>query len=276
MRLPAAAFSIVLVASCSPVPEPLAPPPPSAAIHAKPAALIGPPATPSHPAESVRATNGVFSGIVFEGVAFDARSHRLVVADQSDGPGSRFPHAASAGQSQGGLAAVNAGFFTPEGAPLGLVVTSGNPAGSWNSVSSLGSGVWHEDAAGRSAITRRENLGRSAAGGMRELIQAGPMLVENGRAVSGLEAAKSSARTLILWDGANRWWLGRTSPCSLASLGAAISTGQPAGWPVRHALNLDGGRSSDLWISESVPGGPVSRRPAWNRPVRNFLLLKSR
>jgi len=276
MRLSAATFSLVLISSCSPVLEPVVAPPPTARFHAKPAALTEPPATPSHPAESARATNGTFSGIVFEGVAFDARCHRLIVADQAAGPGSRFPDAASAGQAHGGLAAVNAGFFTPEGEPLGMVVASGNPAGSWNSTSSLGSGVWHENASGQSAITRRERLGRSAANGMRELIQAGPMLIENGRTVSGLDAAKSSARTLILWDGGNRWWLGRTSPCSLASLATAVSIGQPTGWQVRHALNLDGGRSSDLWISEAIPGGPISRRPAWNRPVRNFLILNSR
>lgn len=108
---------------------------------------------------------------------------------------------------------------------------------------------------------------------MRELIQAGPMLVENGRAVSGLEANKSSARAVILWDGGTRWWIGIGSPCTLAALGQALANGQPAGWPVRQALNLDGGRSTDLWISDAISGGPITRRPPWNRPVRNFLVL---
>ena len=54
---------------------------------------------------------------------------------------------------------------------------------------------------------------------------------------------------------------------------SAVSHGQPAGWPARHALNLDGGRSADLWIAETVPGGPITRRCPWNRPVRNFLVL---
>jgi hypothetical protein len=38
-------------------------------------------------------------------------------------------------------------------------------------------------------------------------------------------------------------------------------------------LNLDGGRSSDLWISSAVQGGPLRERPLWNKPVRNFLVL---
>lgn len=148
--------------------------------------------------------------------------------------------------------------------------------GSWNSASSLGSGLWHESAAGEAAITRRESLGRTRAATMRELLQAGPMLVENGRSVPGLESAKISVRTVILWDGEKRWWIGRASACTLAELGKTLASHRPGGWPVRHALNLDGGRSADLWISAAIPGGPLTRRPAWNRPVRNFLILVPR
>lgn len=246
-------------------PDVAAPSPPPLS---SPASVIPPPSTPAGPA---RATVRDISGITFEGVAFDSRSQRLAVVDQPGGPGSQFADAAAAAKSRGGLAAVNAGFFTPEGAPLGLVSSSGKISGSWNSASSLGNSVWYEN----SAIVRREKLGRSAASGMRELIQAGPLLVENGHAVGGLEATKTSARIVLLWDGGTRWWIGRGSPCTLAALGQALATDQPAGWSVRQALNLDGGRSADLWISDTVPGGPVSRRPPWNRPVRNFLVLIS-
>ena len=81
---------------------------------------------------------------------------------------------------------------------------------------------------------------------MRELIQAGPLLVENGRTVGGLESTKSSVRSVILWDGGTRWWIGCSTPCTLAALGQTLASGEPAGWPVRQALNLDGGRSSDF------------------------------
>jgi hypothetical protein len=228
----------------------------------------------SIPSRPPRFTAGEISGITFEGVAFDSRSHRLVVADQAKGPGSQFTDAAAAARSVGGIAAINAGFFTPAGAPLGLVVSAGKSSGNWNPASSLGSGVWHENEAGTTEISRREQLGRSTAGGMRELIQAGPLLVENSQPVSGLDAAKTSVRMVILWDGETRWWIGRGSPCSLANLGLALANSQPAGWKIHHALNLDGGRSADLWVSGAVSGGPAVRRPAWNRPVRNFLVLR--
>ena len=233
-------------------------------------------APPSHPVEVPQVVIGVFSGLEFEGVTFDSRTHRLVVVDQSEGPGSRFADAGAVGSSLGGLAVVNGGFFTPEGGPLGLVVSTGKRSGSWNSTTSLGSGIWHSDVSGASAISRREKLGRVGAAAMRELLQAGPMLVENRRAVGGLDAEKTSARTMILWDGGSRWWIGCSSPATLAETAGTLARTPVPGWPVRHALNLDGGRSSDLWISAAVQGGPLVRRPPWNRPVRNFLVLVPR
>lgn len=269
---------LALVSSCAPVREEKKDEKPAAVAEVR-EELLKIPEVPS-PVEvmlqPVRATSTEVSGIAFEGVVFDSRSHRLVVVDQEQGPGSKFPEAASAAASRNGLAAVNAGFFTLEGTPLGLVVAGGKVRGGWNSATSLGSGVWFEAGDGSCAIRRREAIGRGAAGGMRELLQAGPMLVEGQRAVSGLEAEKTSARTLIAWDGGSRWWIGRTPPCTLAELARALASGGPAGWPVKSALNLDGGRSSELWVSSKVPGGPVSRRPMWNRPVRNFLVLVDR
>ena len=80
----------------------------------------------------------------------------------------------------------------------------------------------------------------------------------------------------MLWDGDNRWWMGKSSVCTLAKLGAALGDGSPTDWKIHTALNLDGGRSTDLWVSGSVSGGPASFRPLWNRPVRNFLVLVPR
>jgi uncharacterized protein YigE (DUF2233 family) len=270
--LPAAALAI---ASCAPA-KPLRKAPPVAAAQAvtipQPAAPASPVSHPT-PADAPRATSQNIAGIMFEGVAFDSRNYRLSVSDQPGGPGSRFADSSSAAKASGGIAAVNAGFFTPEGAPLGLVVASGKTSGSWNTASSLGSGAWFENTSGETGIARREKLGRSGASAMRELIQAGPLLVENGSPVSGLDATKPSIRIMILWDGGTRWWIGRATTTTLAELGNVLSTSRPAGWPVKQALNLDGGRSSDLWISEAVSGGPALRRPPWNRPVRNFLVL---
>jgi hypothetical protein len=264
-------FPWLMLCSCAPVVVERPPQAVPAAVEPKPVIRV-----PSRPAEAPELTRRTIGGIGFEGVAFDSRTHRLAVVDQENGPGSQYATAAEAGNKTGGLMALNAGFFTPEGLPLGLVVAAGRTAGSWNAASSLGSGVWFEDASGNPAIRRRDDLGKSAALQTRELIQAGPMLVGNGRAVSGLESRKTSARSVILWDGGTRWWIGRGAPCTLAALAQALAGSGPAGWQVRHALNLDGGRSVDLWVSSGVSAGPAAHRPPWNRAVRNFLVLKTR
>jgi len=237
-------------------------------------ARVAPPPSPATPVNAPQLTTCEISCIRFEGVAFDARSHRLIVADQAAGPGTRWPDAAAAASARGGLAAINAGFFTPAGQPLGKVIAAGDPAGSWNRASSLGSGVWLETATGTPAIRRREAVPSAVAA--QELIQAGPMLVENHQPIAGLEATKVSVRSVILWDGGTRWWLGQASPCTLAALGRALVTASPVAWSVREALNLDGGRSADLSLTANIPGGPLTRRAPWNRPVRNFLILVAR
>ena len=268
MRVFAWLAGVMVMAGCRAVQTPVSPlpTPTRAAVVEKPT-----PQVPFVPPAPPRVRTQEISSIVFEGVAFDSRSLRLAVVDQPGGPGSKFADAAAAAGSLGAFAATNAGFFTPEGAPLGRVISRGKAVGSWNTASSLGSGIWYETAGGQSAIVRR-----GAASGGVELIQAGPLLVENRHAVGGLESVKSSVRTMILWDGGTRWWLGRSSACTLAALSQALAAGSPAGWPVHTALNLDGGRSADLWISSAVPGGPLLRRAIWNRPVRNFLVLLPR
>ena len=226
------------------------------------------------PAIEPKLIRRTISGIEFEGVAFDSRSHRLEVIDQPKGPGSAFATAADTASKNRALLAINAGFFTPEGKPLGLVVTQGKRYGAWNSASSLGSGIFAESSSGQLSISRRSSS--SATRGALELIQAGPLLVEGGRKVGGLDSEKSALRSILLTDGGTRWWIGKTSPCSLAALGAALSSDSPAGWAIGNAMNLDGGRSTDLFVSSAVPGGPIHHRGFLNRPVRNFLVLKSR
>jgi len=278
MRL-AISVSLALCA-CQPVPQPVpqpearrenpVPPPIAPAPEDRLARIIIPPV----PAASPSFATATQRGITFEGVAFDSRTHRLRVIDQPHGPGTAYATARDAANRHGALAAMNAGFFTPEGKPLGLVIAGGKRSGAWNSASSLGSGIFAENGTGRLSISRRGSP--SAFHDARELIQAGPLLVENGGAVGGLDPGKMAVRSILLTDGGTRWWIGKTSSCSLAALGDALASQSPAPWPVRHALNLDGGRSTDLFVSPKTPGGPFERRSVFNRPVRNFLILEPR
>lgn len=278
---------IVLLASCTPY-EPATAPPQKKAVQSPPARTV---ITPTPLTESPKISENPnpltaptaptlvtrnLPELNLEGVAFDSRTHRLRVIDQADGPGTTFTDAALAGTSSNALAAINAGFFTPEGEPLGLLVAAGKSAGSWNSATSIGSAIWHESHSGTSHISRRNETNPATAKQMREALQSGPMLVDRGLAVSGLESDKTSARCFIAWDGGTRWFIGRTSPCPLNTLAATLASGKHCGWTIHRAMNLDGGRSADLWISSRVSGGPLASRPPWNRPVRNFLILVPR
>ena len=275
----AAGILCIVLASCRPATAPPAAIPLPPVVPEAPADVpVPPPPSSASPSAAIapRSVSWTSRGVSFEGVAFDARSHRLVVVDQPGGPGSSFATAAHAARSVGGIAAVNAGFFTPAGEPLGLVVSRGKPAGHWNGGSSLGTGVWHELPSGAARIIRREALGAVTARQMPELLQAGPMLVEGGKPVAGLHGGEPRPRTLIAWDGGHRWWIGCAAPCSMPDLAAALAGHSGPGFPVRTALNLDGGRSSELWIGDAVAGGPRTLRPMWNRAVRNHLVLVRR
>lgn len=264
-------LGILMIASCAPTPasKPVQEPAIIAApvVQEQPSQSQAPPkvrtAAPVLEAKVVRTTLG---GIRLTGVVFDSRTHQLRVADQSGGPGSRWADSKSAGQSTGGVAAINAGFFTPEGAPLGLVVAGGKKSGALNRVSSLGAGFFMDD--GSPALIRR---GGNTAGS--QVLQSGPFLLEKGKRISGLSTTTSTARSVIGWDGNYGWFLARTAGCSLAELSAALAGKTLGGVKILTVLNLDGGRSSDLWVSSTLASGPVRERPIWNKPVRNFLVL---
>jgi len=118
--------------------EPIAP---LAAVDQLPdqAAVIVTPAAPQ-PVMPLAYHSVLSQGITISAVYFDDRKFQLTVADQADGCGSQWLDAESAALSCDGYAAINGGFFTPEGKPLGLLVASGIKRGSLNN-SSLGAGI---------------------------------------------------------------------------------------------------------------------------------------
>ncbi len=203
-------------------------------------------------------------------VSFDVRHYRLVVMDQKNGPGSQWVDAQVAGRAQHALAVINAGFFTPQGEPLGRLIAAGQARGSDNP-SALGAAVWY-DSQQKSEIVRRHRAPQRAS----ELLQAGPMLIEKGQVVPGLNAERSSARCFIAWDGKNQWCIARTSACSLRQLATSINTGKASGFRIHMAMNLDGGRSAELYVDRAIAGTPILERPLWNTSVRNYLALLPR
>lgn len=215
------------------------------------------------------------AGVQLHLVRFDSRKCKLVVADQANGPSSRWEDAKVAGNENHGLAAINAGFFTPQGQPLGLLVSQGIRRGS-NNPSFLGTGIYFlPKKSSHAGIVRRAQLPAILQGKPSDLLQSGPMLVDRSSTVKGLSETDARPRSFIATDGSFYWLIGYAESCTLAELGKALSNAKLAGITIRTALNLDGGRSSDLWISPKIVPSGKHIRGFFNKPVRNFLILKS-
>ncbi|MDB4506873.1 phosphodiester glycosidase family protein, partial [Akkermansiaceae bacterium] len=229
--------------------------------------IAPPPPLPEVPRHSLKSTTINAAGITLTVVSFDRRDFTLAVADQ-DGLGTKWKTAQQAGT--GSLAAINAGFFTPEGKPLGLVVSNGKRTGGTNRASSLGSGFF---IGGDERLISRESY-LATKPSTKNLLQAGPRLVWNSKTISGLSKGENRPRSFLLWDGKEHFAIGYANSATLSSLASALSKQPISGFKIHHALNLDGGRSSDLWVSSSVNGGPVTRRSWINKEVRNYLVLK--
>jgi uncharacterized protein YigE (DUF2233 family) len=201
-------------------------------------------------------------------VFFDAAKCELRVIDQ--------PQRSSAGslgdamRSGTFVAGCNAGYFNPEFAPLGLVVSNGTRTGSFQKSSLLGGVI--QVRKGRPTLLWRDEYTEQK--GITELVQAGPRLVNGGRPVAGLEATKRRARTFILTDTAGKWAIGICDRASLRELSDILAT--PALFPemeVERALNLDGGSSTGLWFRQADGKESYSREFA---TVRNFLAVVPR
>ncbi|MFC5051354.1 phosphodiester glycosidase family protein [Rubritalea spongiae] len=230
--------------------------------------------------ESSAMTHASYHHLTSEGVSlhlvkFNSRHYQLEVIDQANGPGSQWPDSASVGKSHKALAVINGGFFTPEGAPLGKLIASGTDRGS-NNPSSLGSGFYFANAA-HAGIARRASLEQVIKQAKpTQLLQTGPMLSYRGEPVAGLSNEQSRARSFLATDGSNLWLIGYTESATLAQLGQALSSKSLAEVHIYNAINLDGGRSSDLWVSPSVNNGNKTFRAFWNKPVLNFLALQKK
>ena len=82
-------------------------------------------------------------------------------------------------------------------------------------------------------------------------VQCGPLLVDGGKAVKGLDNTRMARRTFAL-VGSDRAALGFCPEASLAGLASILTSPSLAGdLKIQRALNLDGGSSSAFWFKRS-------------------------
>lgn len=164
------------------------------------------------------------------------------------------------------LAGVNGGYFDPQNAPVGLVISDGKMIAPFRKARLL-SGVL--------VVTKsRVELLRSAEYSPRKnasaALQCGPFLVDGGVPVPGLNNTRAARRTFFFTSGPDRAGMGYCSHVTLAQLGEILATPRLAGdGKIQRALNLDGGSSSAFWFSGK--DGPFSISE--QKMVRNFVVI---
>jgi len=172
-------------------------------------------------------------------------------------------------QNAGALAGVNGGYFHRDRTPLGLVIIDGKTTHALERAKLL-SGLVTVTPRGASLLRVGEYKSNPR---ITQALQAGPYLVDQGKAVTGLNATRLAERTVLLADKQGVSALLITSSVTLADLGRILATS--ALFPelkIDRALNLDGGSSTALWVD----GDPVPfSHSEWKR-VRNALAVMAK
>ncbi len=195
---------------------------------------------------------------------FSTKSCTLRVIDQ---PSADRMDLAEAMQRRHCLAGVNGGYFDPDYAPVGLLISDGKIIAPLRRARLI-TGVLAVSSKGMQILRVREFQRQekfSAA------VQCGPFLVENGRSVRGLDATRAARRTFALLGGADHGALGFCSGASLLDLAKMLATPQGiAEFKVWRAINLDGGSSSAFWFARE--NGSAYSVPE-QKPVRDFVAV---
>ena len=198
---------------------------------------------------------------------FDSRKEALKIIEQGTLEDQPYRNLAQAMKAHQCTAGCNGGFFGKNGEPLGLVIADGKKYGHKNLASSLTSAVVGQ-ASGAPFIQRSRAYFQNGTPKHQQVLQSGPMLVENGKSVSGLSNKKNARRTIIFTDGKHRWGIAYAPSISLALLAEALADSKTfAEFNIKHAINLDGGSSSGFWVRRD--NNPFYLREFGS--VRNFV-----
>lgn len=197
---------------------------------------------------------------------FATRSATLRIVDQLDTPRSGL--AEMMAQTHG-LAGVNGGYFDPEDAPLGLLVSEGKVISPFRKAKLL-TGVL-------TASATRVDIVRASRFSLNDKIksarQCGPLLVERSAPVAGLNDTRPARRTFATVDGTGHAALGVSSAVSLAQLGRILALPKVAGeLKIARALNLDGGSSSAFWFAKKEVAFSIREL----KTVRDFVTIVPR
>jgi uncharacterized protein YigE (DUF2233 family) len=196
---------------------------------------------------------------------FSTKSCRLKIVDQVAEPRSDLDEIMASGNF---LAAVNGGYFDPEYRPIGLLIVDGKVIAPLQKARLL-SGVLSSTGK-KVQISRVSEFLQSQKPDT--AVECGPMIVDLGKSVRGLESTKGARRTFAAVGG-DKAALGFCSDVTLADLSNILAIISIPEFKIQRALNLDGGSSSAFWFKRAG-GNPFSI--AELKPVRDFVAVVPR
>ena len=197
---------------------------------------------------------------------FSMKSCRLRVVDQADERRVDLDDVMSRGNY---LAGVNGGYFDPDYKPIGLLVADRNVVAPLQKARLL-SGVL-------SASGKKIQISRVSEFSLSQkpeaAVECGPMLVDQGKAVRGLESTKLARRSFAATLAGDKAVLGFCSDVTLADLANILGGGVISDFKIQRALNLDGGSSSAFWFKrKSGSAFSISEQ----KTVRDFVAISPR
>ena len=197
---------------------------------------------------------------------FSTKSCRLRVIDQPNEPRVDLEEVITRGNF---LAGVNGGYFDPDYKPIGLLVVDGTIIAPLQKARLL-SGVL-------SASPKKVQIFRIAEFSMAQkpdaAVECGPMVVDLGKSVRGLESTRTARRTFAAVGAGDKAALGFCSDVTLADLSNILAAISIPDFKIQRALNLDGGSSSAFWFKRAN-GSAFSI--AEQKPVRDFVAIVPR
>jgi len=168
------------------------------------------------------------------------------------------------------VAGVNGGYFSPDFAPVGLLISDRKLVAPLQHARLI-SGILSASQRGVQILRVREFSRRQKANAA---IQCGPFLVDHYERVRSLDGSRAARRTFAATGTNDRALLGVSSEISLAELAAILATARLADdFKIQRALNLDGGSSSAFWLARKN-GGAFSIQE--EKPVRDFVGVVSK
>jgi len=197
---------------------------------------------------------------------FSPKSCRLRVIDQSTEPRADLSDVM---QREKCLAGVNGSYFDPDYVPIGLLIVDGKTIAPLQRARLL-TGVLSASP-GKVQISRVGEFSRQKK--IDAAVECGPMIVDLGKSVRGLESMRPARRTFAAVAVGDRAALGFCSDVTLADLANILATQFATDFKVQRALNLDGGSSSAFWFKRrdssafSIPE---------QRTVRDFVGIAQR